>query len=518
MFSDWLQRNRLLLVLLLATSLVLPLAVHRLVGLAADDAFIHRRIALNYVQTGHAYFNPGQRVMVTSSPLWTILLTVGTVILRGSDPAPWLETLFMLASSTAAFLLLAEGVESECKFTSLFPAVAFLYTFIGNFPSAIDQMETPCAIAFLLAGTLGVARRKSWGVPLLVVACFVRLECCLLLLLAVVWTSARRQWTKSSLIASAVIGLSAVAWLLSQFHTVIPNSALAKGHAYAIPYRLVAHSFFLSNAAAGLCLVLASLWWFYGRNRSRGLSPSASLLAGFGVLLGLAYISHRVFVFDWYLPLVLVSLSIGILCGTSRQGLWKQAIGIAFAGALLAPFVATDGPELRSAVEGSPAPIAAYGPEARVHEYQRIGTALYRVCPTANLMSSEIGALGWTFHGPILDGLGLASPEAVRYHPIPVPGGVANPNFFGITSGIPGGYVQDFHPDLIVSYDIFAQPAMPVAASLHYATFSFPLFVREDRPYAVSLWGAAHMLVFVSPTSPCSPTAVHDSVSMALEQ
>jgi len=232
----------------------------------------------------------------------------------------------------------------------------------------------------------------------------------------------------------------------------------------------------------------------------------------------LAYISHRVFVFDWYLPLVLISLSIGILCGTSRLGLWKEVIGIAFAGALLASFVATDGPELLSALEGSPAPIAAYGPEARVHEYQRIGASLYDVCPTANLMSSEIGALGWTFHGPILDGLGLASPEAVRYHPIPVPGGLANPNFFGIMSGIPGGYVRDFRPDLIVSYDIFAQPALPAVASLHYAMYSFPLFVREDRRYANSLWGATHMLVFVSPTGPCSPMAVYDSVSTALER
>jgi len=243
MFSDWLRRNRLLLLLLLLTSLVFAVAAHRLVGLAADDAFIHRRIALNYVQTGHAYFNPGQRVMVTSSPLWTILLALGTIILHGSDPAPWLEMFFILASSAAAFLLLREGAQPERESAVLFPAFAFLYTFIGNFASAIDQMETPCAIAFLLAGTLGIARRKSWGVPLLVVACFVRFECCLLLLLAVVWTSVRQQWTKSSLIASAVSGLSAVAWLLSQYHTVIPNSALAKNHAYTIPYKLVAHSF-----------------------------------------------------------------------------------------------------------------------------------------------------------------------------------------------------------------------------------------------------------------------------------
>ena len=45
------------------------------------------------------------------------------------------------------------------------------------------------------------------------------------------------------------------------------------------------------------------------------------------------------------------------------------------------------------------------------------GTALARACPSATLMSSEIGALGDAFPGEILDAFGLATPAAIR-HPV----------------------------------------------------------------------------------------------------
>lgn len=51
---------------LIAVGLLLAFCLYRLNGLAADDSFIHRRIALNLLQTGRAYYNLDQRVMVTS--------------------------------------------------------------------------------------------------------------------------------------------------------------------------------------------------------------------------------------------------------------------------------------------------------------------------------------------------------------------------------------------------------------------------------------------------------------------
>jgi hypothetical protein len=61
--------------------------------LAADDSYIHLRIARNLIASGHAYFNADERVMVTSSPLWTIILAISALVFRHIPPAIPLEAL-----------------------------------------------------------------------------------------------------------------------------------------------------------------------------------------------------------------------------------------------------------------------------------------------------------------------------------------------------------------------------------------------------------------------------------------
>ena len=85
--------------------------------------------------------------------------------------------------------------------------------------------------------------------------------------------------------------------------------------------------------------------------------------------------------------------------------------------------------------------------------YQKIGNLLNAEYPYKTLLTSEIGALGYTFQGEILDAAGLASPGSLAYHPMKVPE--------DRPSGSIGGYLRDMSkrisPDLIVSYDVFAQ-------------------------------------------------------------
>ena len=85
---------------------------------------------------------------------------------------------------------------------------------------------------------------------------------------------------------------------------------------------------------------------------------------------------------------------------------------------------------------------------------------------------------------------------------------------------IPAGFVRERHPDLIVSYDMLAESALPVARSLGYIDYSYPLFVREDRSYLMNsrIFGARQMHVLVAPDGHCSPTAVDQAVRMALNE
>jgi hypothetical protein len=113
MFRVCFRRHLLLAILLTATALVFAVCAIRLSGMAADDSFIHRRIALNYQHLGKPYFNPDQRVMVTSSPLWILLLAVAGAVLPVANPVPWLELSFVLLGAASAYLLMREELDSE---------------------------------------------------------------------------------------------------------------------------------------------------------------------------------------------------------------------------------------------------------------------------------------------------------------------------------------------------------------------------------------------------------------------
>ena len=508
------RRHLVLAILLTATAMLFAACAIRLSGMAADDSFIHRRIALNYQRLGRPYFNPDQRVMVTSSPLWTLLLVVAGTILPVANPVPWLELSFVLMGAAAAYLLARDGLDSEGLPSLLFPAVAFFYVCVADLPSSMDQMETPCAIALILTGSLGILTRKNWGMPVLVLACFTRYECVLLCVLACIWVTVRRQWTKSSLLGCAGIGLLGAAWLWWEYGTVIPNTVAAKSHLYITTHQHVVSVFISSKTRAALCLALGIFWWLYGKDRRHSHDPAAILLAGFGVSLGVAYVARKTFIFSWYLPLVLVPVSMAILLWTNRKDFKRAALGAALAGLLLGSSAARDVKLLLAALHGAPGNIAGFPVAARVHAYRRIGAALYGVCPSGVLMTSEIGGLGWEFHGEILDGAGLASPEAIHYHPMRVP----QERSTGSLGEIPAGYVRDRHPDLIVSYDILAESALPAARSLGYIDYSEPLFVREDRAGSSSLWGARQMHVLVAPDQRCSATAIDRAVRLALER
>ena len=66
--------------LLLFLSVVLHL---ELLPYAFDDAYIHFRIAANLLRHGEPYYNLGQAVLATSSPLWTVLLAPLSAIPSG---------------------------------------------------------------------------------------------------------------------------------------------------------------------------------------------------------------------------------------------------------------------------------------------------------------------------------------------------------------------------------------------------------------------------------------------------
>jgi len=324
----------------------------------------------------------------------------------------------------------------------------------------------------------------------------------------------RRAWTRSSALACAFVVLAGAGWLLWEFHTVIPNTVIAKSHAYRMTM-LRSMQFTIESRTAGFVYAIFFLLWWLNRKRvTPGAFPVALFLVGFGILLDAAYISRETFVFPWYRPLIYVPVAIGMLVGTDNRDSGRAMAGAICGFMLLFTDANTCANLLKSARHGLWSGTAAYVMGARVHEYQRIGSALRVACPRGTLMTSEIGGLGWGFQGEILDGAGLASPDAITYNrerPPAQPGQVEG-------GDIPAAYVLDRRPDLIVSYDRFAPEAIPAARAIGYTDYIYPILTREDRGLFKDVLGATTMHVLVAPNGACSPTVVDEAVRAALER
>jgi hypothetical protein len=134
---------------------------------------------------------------------------------------------------------------------------------------------------------------------------------------------------------------------------------------------------------------------------------------------------------------------------------------------------------------------------ARTRTYLRIGTVLAERCPGSIVAAPEIGALGWTFDGKILDGEGLASPEVLPFHPLKVP----DERPTGGLGSIPGRAVAALRPDVVVSMEVFSTDFTRKAAILpglaDYALWwKEPVFATDVPGRPAVLWGSKWTLVF----------------------
>ncbi len=106
-----------------------------------------------------------------------------------------------------------------------------------------------------------------------------------------------------------------------------------------------------------------------------------------------------------------------------------------------------------------------------------------------------MGGLGFGFKGKVLDGAGLLTESALKYHPMKVP--QERPD--GLTGAIPPGYVKESNPDIIVSYDCFCGAFMKSPESANYVNIKEPIFTSSDLAITNvrSLWGSDNINIFV---------------------
>lgn len=274
---------------------------------AAEDAYITFRYAKNLAIGNGLLYNPGERVMGFSSPLWTVWSAVGYRLFGAA--VDWAR-FWSVAGDGVTVVLVAvllrrhAGRASAWCFAFFFAAWPFLAA------AAVSGMETSTMLTLIVLAAVLSERGSPLAGPALAALALVRPEG--VAAAAVIALGAR--W-RDRAIAAVLIALG-VAALWIYFGSPVPQSALAKANIYGHPGPLKSrfwwdwlmpfpiagaptitegvHLFLLSVVMAPAAILGVPVVWRV-RTTALGLAVGAALTVWLGyVVVGVAF-------FFWYL-------------------------------------------------------------------------------------------------------------------------------------------------------------------------------------------------------------------------
>jgi hypothetical protein len=462
-----------------------------------DDAFITFRYARNLAEGVGLVYNPGEWVLGTTAPLWALIL--GAAYHIGLTDLPWVATVISAACDAATAVLLA-SLARRIGWQPLGAALVGLAWALNpmSIGFATGGMETSLFVLLALTA-LTLASTRRLVVPAALVCGFatlVRPEGALLAGVVLVWTVlARRRQTVAACVAASVPIGAAGLLLVLRYGSPLPHSMAAKQVAYLPGWPLENFAALIIQAglpgwstyllavlpsAIGLllaCVGLATLVILSRRGLIRihqagrpwqPFAAFAALYFAFYVIAGL----RGVRLFPWYLvplaPFYLLAAAAGLARLRTATYSWLAAALVLWQLPAInwhAPFLPA-GEDL-----------------AREDLYLSVGNRLAASLPAnAVVAAPEIGALGYASNLRVLDTVGLVSPSAVAYYPLPADQFVAD-------SAIPAKLIDDRQPDAVVTLDVFAERSL----------LPDPVFQRTYRleaEYPSTVWQSQELLLF----------------------
>ena len=401
------------------TALASLLAV-RLSGKAVDDFFITYRYAWNLAH-GHGFvFNPGERIFGLTDPGLGLLLGALHFVTR--LPIPLLGTVTTAASLVGiALVLLREGIERERRIEALIGGTLV----VGSSWMWVNQGAGAFPALFLLLLAARLGGERPWLAGLLAgAAVWMRPDalCGVALLGLLLWIEPRRIPWRFVLAALLTIGAGVgAAWLW--FGTALPNTlgakaamaAAAPGTAWAGPVRFWQRAFVFFPRHWGpwwsaiAALGIAGLTPFFA-----GSGRAGRLLVLFGIALAVAYPLLGVPFFNWYTVPTVAAVLYGVpalALALGRLPILKprRLVGGAVALAVLLPLLVSLLPATWGWFRG-------FTWQKHLQTYQRAALWIReRSQPDEAIAYVEIGVLAYTSERPVIDLLGLVTPEAVPY-------------------------------------------------------------------------------------------------------
>jgi hypothetical protein len=449
-----------------------------------DDAYITFRYARNLVEGLGFVYNPGEQVLGTTTPLYTLLMA-GLALLSGTREFPTLALYTnALAGSLAVVLLYRLGRRlADHPAPAVASALAWAVApFSVSF--AVGGMETDLTIALLLAASYAhLTGRARTMAALSALALLARPDTAVLL--GLLWLdhvlATRRIPWREGLVALALLAPWLVYATLA-FGSPLTSSVATKSVVYLLPpasalARLIQHysTPFFANALLGrhwhlagfaVYLLLYSVGALRAIRSDRRTWPLAAYPYAYLAVFGAA----NPLIFRWYLspplPLYFAFIFAGawalfgdlarlLVRHTGREaGDRRPARGIQFV-----PFALLAGAALALTLNAwelhpdhgpdRPAPeMAWFGGET---VYRRIALDLVEQIEPGDVVAiADIGTFGYYSDAPILDLVGLVSPASRSYYPV-------SADLHANALAIPTELVLDRQPEYVVLMEVYVR-------------------------------------------------------------
>ncbi len=510
-----LPRTKILLLALLAA---LAFGLRILPGpRTIDDAYITFRYARNLLEGNGPVFNPGERVLGTTTPLYMGILAVVSLPLGGAHAAFPVIAMVLNALADALACLVLVAVGRSLRVPAAGWAAALLWAVSPmSVTFAVGGLETSLYILLLLSVFYCRLRGKLYlmsGLAGLAFLC--RPDA--LLLIAPLWIElffrlAQRDGLGNGLRKILLVSLPLLitfgAWFAFAYFyygSLLPHSLLAKSVAYRLDskagmIRLIQNyaTPFFEHLTFGTWIILltAPLYLFLS---IVGILSTEKSAPGEGAAAGLLYpwIYFLVFsianplIFRWYLAPPLPFLFLSLLAGLAalvglpkipdeRARRWSAVIFGATTLACLFFYLRgwtltpDHGPS-------SPAPEMAYIKLELL--YRRAAEDLRtRLLPGQTVAAGDVGVLGYYLDAPILDTVGLNSAQAFRYYPLPE-------SMYVIVYAMPPNLILDEKPAYVILLDVYGRNGLLLD----------PRFMEAYRictEYPTDIYGSQFLMVW----------------------
>jgi hypothetical protein len=400
---------------LFAAAVLVRLGFALLTGYTADDAFITFRYAENLAWGNGFVYNIGERVLGTSTPLFTFLLAITTVL---QIPVTWAALGISLAASGMIAVFLYRFARAlRLTHLAILPSLLYI-AWLRSIPADISGMET-ALFTFLVTAAFYYQHRRLaiYALGMATLASVTRPEGLGLLGLLLLYNLYRDRTLWRSYLATPLILLGPwllFAWLY--FGSPVPNSMIAKLALYSQfgtmpPLDALVYLLGLGSLVGWLLLTLLLIGaWELNRAQNSGQLELVWIVA-----MLLFFSLSRTHLFHWYITpiypifFLFVAAAINLIYQRMRIPVAQAGrIGTALSLAILLALLFFSYRQVDYYRETQQT-------TERVH--REIGTWLFAQTEASSVIAAEdIGYIGYYSKRTILDRDGLVSQQAVEFN------------------------------------------------------------------------------------------------------